>query len=89
MRGDRRVGYWRTGTSITEMKIPVDLEKVVPGFEAWSENFYTVWLQHTLTLREVLDSLKTYWPIRASRQTCVSEEKAGFPGAVVSVSLPG
>jgi hypothetical protein len=63
------MGYWRTGTSTTEMQIPVDMEKVVPGLEAWAENFYTANLQHTLTLREVLKSLKTYWPIRAFRRT--------------------
>ena len=28
--GDRLVGYWRIGTSTTEMQIPVDLEKVWP-----------------------------------------------------------
>ena len=52
------------------MKIPVDLEKVVPGLEAWAENFYTANLQHTLTLREVF---KTHWLVRASRQTCQAD----------------
>ena len=77
---NRKLGYWRTGTSTTEMQIPVDMEKVVPGLEAWAENLYTVYLQHTLNLREVLESLQTYWPIRASRRTCQSEGKAGFSG---------
>ena len=86
-RGDRWVGYLRTRTSTTEMQIPVDLEEVGPWTEAWAENLYTVYLQHTLTLGEVLASLKTYWPIRAFRRTCQSEGKAGFPGALVPVSL--
>lgn len=86
-RGDRWVGYWRTGTSTTEMQIPVEVEKVVPELEAWVENFYVVYLQRTLNLKEVFGSLETYWPIRAWRRTCQSEEKAGFPGALVPVPL--
>ena len=53
----------------------------------WAENLYTLYLQHTLTLREVLQSLKTCWPIRVSRRNCKSKGRRVFPGAVAPVLL--
>ena len=40
----------------------------VPELESWALKVYNVCLQHTLTLRSMLMSLKNHWPIRASRQ---------------------
>ena len=39
-----------------------------PELDSWALKVYTVCLQHTLTLRSMLMSLKNHWPIRASRQ---------------------
>lgn len=77
---DSRVGYWRTRASATEMQISAYLEKV------WPWNDYAVSLQHTLTPREVLVSLKTHWPIMASRWTCQSGEEDGSSGCCAASS---
>lgn len=45
--------------------------------EAWARKPYAVTVQHTLTLKEVHESLKTHWPIRVSRLISLSEEEAG------------
>ena len=39
-----------------------------PELDSWALKVYTVCLQHTLTLRSMLMSLKNHWPIRASGQ---------------------
>ena len=50
------------------------------------ENLFTVSFQHTLTLREVLMSLKTHWPIRAFRRTFQSEDEAVSSGCLAAGS---